>query len=1051
MRSEALILIFVAVIAASANPGSLGAQAITVSGRVIEAETGRPLPGAHVFLARTTYGEVSDAEGVFAIERVQPGAYTLVVSSIGYETARRSVQILKGEPLEGLEIELSSSFYELEGVEVSAEGDRAWQRHYETFREHILGATENAESAEILNREVLQFATDAAGRLTASADEPMFIENAALGYRITYVLLEFILDPQAGVLRFQGEPFFEEMPAASDQMSAEWMSRRQAAFEGSLAHLFAAIIDETTFDEGFSLYEGRNESPVDSRALTVSRLQGDRKEIAFETPLKIIFTRRIAGERGRFSLFKNQLIEEISLLHRHAGSVTIGRNGSYWPPDGLTMSGALGQRRLADMTPANFGDAPTLGENESDEPDSTHIVVQRTDKSHFQVRTENGSWSEILEALVANQWDNAGVLLGRPLEDGTYVNLFRLIDYHLFAGANPAVSEWLADQSSDITNYTEAERLRRENQLSAARKALISMLERTLDIPLQPVLLSLARVYFAEGDPLRGQGAVTQAIEHIQAPEEAALVFEEFKYVLEDDELIAFNALENAGDVKRFFNLLWLRRHPFPGRADNPRLTEHYRRLLYAEANYVHHGERAWATDPDRVGALELPAAYHLNRKFNDKGLIYIRHGEPADRITTLSGDMDFRTASFDIENLPDDPSGDVTSFELREKWMPEEYSWEQAWQPNESWRYEHPSFDVHFVLRGGGGNWRLTSQLPRYKDIFEDREQWGGIYAEMALNARAYESAKELDIYAGASGGGMATRMQSALLESGELSSRFIDQNTKDVSLGLGSDRHTWPAGVEPLTMHPMLATFRGEAGLTDVSIYFALPAGQLQQPEMDSSIVETGFSLFNASWESMAQSEGRLVWSAASGGNAIVSSFEASAPADSYSVAVYALQEATMRRGGYKAVLQMPDYSANTLLMSDIILAHNVQSASAEPPTSRKSLTLIPNPTSVFATSEPLHLVFELYNLVYGENDETDYSIRIQLNALKKKLFGVRSKPDLTVEARLSGRRASTVEFPEVDVSAVAPGRYELVVEVRDRVTNATTRKTRVVELVR
>ncbi|MDT0633205.1 carboxypeptidase-like regulatory domain-containing protein, partial [Rubrivirga litoralis] len=44
-------------------PGAL-AQAV-VTGRVVDAETGAPLPGVHVYLSGTTTGDVTDRGGAY--------------------------------------------------------------------------------------------------------------------------------------------------------------------------------------------------------------------------------------------------------------------------------------------------------------------------------------------------------------------------------------------------------------------------------------------------------------------------------------------------------------------------------------------------------------------------------------------------------------------------------------------------------------------------------------------------------------------------------------------------------------------------------------------------------------------------------------------------------------------------------------------------------------------------------------------------------------------------------------------------------------------------
>ncbi len=55
-----------------------------IVGQITDAKTGEPLPGVNVILVGTSYGAVSDFEGNYLILNLQPGIYTIRVSSIGY-------------------------------------------------------------------------------------------------------------------------------------------------------------------------------------------------------------------------------------------------------------------------------------------------------------------------------------------------------------------------------------------------------------------------------------------------------------------------------------------------------------------------------------------------------------------------------------------------------------------------------------------------------------------------------------------------------------------------------------------------------------------------------------------------------------------------------------------------------------------------------------------------------------------------------------------------------------------------------------------------------
>lgn len=69
-------------------PHTLFAQSGVVQGRVTDALTGDPLPGANVILEGTAFGAATDRDGEYYIPRVPTGDYTMFISYIGYENVR---------------------------------------------------------------------------------------------------------------------------------------------------------------------------------------------------------------------------------------------------------------------------------------------------------------------------------------------------------------------------------------------------------------------------------------------------------------------------------------------------------------------------------------------------------------------------------------------------------------------------------------------------------------------------------------------------------------------------------------------------------------------------------------------------------------------------------------------------------------------------------------------------------------------------------------------------------------------------------------------------
>jgi hypothetical protein len=88
------LTLFVAVAVASCFASSALAQGTgDIIGRVVDAETGSPLPFASVGIANSVLGANSQQDGGFLIRGLAPGRYTLRASYIGYEEQELTVTV----------------------------------------------------------------------------------------------------------------------------------------------------------------------------------------------------------------------------------------------------------------------------------------------------------------------------------------------------------------------------------------------------------------------------------------------------------------------------------------------------------------------------------------------------------------------------------------------------------------------------------------------------------------------------------------------------------------------------------------------------------------------------------------------------------------------------------------------------------------------------------------------------------------------------------------------------------------------------------------------
>jgi tetratricopeptide (TPR) repeat protein len=209
------------------------------------------------------------------------------------------------------------------------------------------------------------------------------------------------------------------------------------------------------------------------------------------------------------------------------------------------------------------------------------------------------------------------------------IGLYHIYRYILAALSPTEALQILKARPTTESLYFSAELLRRVKQLNDAEKIVRQMMLSPAGVPVQAMLLTLARIEVERGDVDSAEHHYWEAVDRIGTSLGAALIFDDLKYIVTDAELDEYAALSSDKKKQAFFRSFWARRNPTPSAPQNPRLIEHYRRLLVAEAEFEYYGFRTPFNDPERFKTFTFPRSYALNREYNDKGQIWIRHGKP--------------------------------------------------------------------------------------------------------------------------------------------------------------------------------------------------------------------------------------------------------------------------------------------------------------------------------------------------------------------------------------------------------------------------------------
>ena len=367
----------------------VGQAQLTIRGQVRSGKTEEVLPFATVFLSNTTKGTVTNEKGQFTLNNVPPGRFELIVSYMGFVTLKVPVQT---QDQKSYKLLLKPSDNQLPDVTVKArrrrDPDRAKQ--LALFTDHFIGLSENAAQCRLINPEVLSF-NQTTDRLIATANEPLLIDNKALGYRIKFQLDQFIYEYDSYQIAYEGNPVFEAMRPVNAKESERWAENRKKAYLGSMMHFARALYRRQVSQEGFAfqrVIERRNRNgdlirtglPGDT-TLTFPSLSNDRQVvslpmaryralldtirstdtqpvIAFKNLIQVTYTKEkeplTFQKARRFSKFGYKIVPQSSLIRLLKPGLTVEANGQFWPPQGIRSEGYWSWELVADDLPFDY-------------------------------------------------------------------------------------------------------------------------------------------------------------------------------------------------------------------------------------------------------------------------------------------------------------------------------------------------------------------------------------------------------------------------------------------------------------------------------------------------------------------------------------------------------------------------------------------------------------------------------------------------------------------------------------------------------------------------
>lgn len=341
----------------------------TLTGRIVDSASKKPLANASVFLNNAVAGGTSAENGTFTLTNVRPGQYDLVISCVGYETAHRNIIVNSDLKLGDLAVSVKTMMLQ----EVRIKSKNNWKRDYEMFKRFFFGTSGYASQCRIINKDlpdILDLDYDrTAGVFTAKSNAYMVIENKALGYEIRYYLNELKVDEYRYTSYYAGTAAFGEMKG-SESDRRRWQKHREEAYYGSSMHFLRAVIANNFTQEGFKVLRiGKKKSfggmqPLVNKPLAVGEFVkltdvAGEYALSFDDNLYVLYYKKIRKasqqDKAKFFAGSGNLGDPLTTtVYFNEPNAFFDANGILINPFSVSFNGNWGARLIAELLPVDY-------------------------------------------------------------------------------------------------------------------------------------------------------------------------------------------------------------------------------------------------------------------------------------------------------------------------------------------------------------------------------------------------------------------------------------------------------------------------------------------------------------------------------------------------------------------------------------------------------------------------------------------------------------------------------------------------------------------------
>ena len=548
-----------------------------------------------------------------------------------------------------------------------------------------------------------------------------------------------------------------------------------------------------------------------------------------------------------------------------------------------------------------------------------------------------------------------------------------------------------------------------ERGQSAAFREIALRLREVRALPLVALALLQRKDY---------EGALEKFETFISAldPEEASL-YRDISLVGTKREIRLYRRTPSEG-MAAFLDRFWMSKDPFKTYGGAARRTEHYRRVWHARTRF---GKKKWPWDK--------------------RGETYIRYGEP-----------DYKTNSRQPNpNVP-----------LDVQRVQEQLAHRLYGDPSIEANFVGPIFPVR-ADRGAARAPEATMGLPGWRPVTTS-DDWSAvpwevwIYKDVERGLEVvFTDEYHSDSYGYAPIPNLSPR-DLAELEGQGLSPLSVIQRFGAAAPAV---KMAALAGTEPELYRPQVnfkgldfyfdaLSFRGKDDKTELQVVIGLPIKNVALTgDVDTTVVvQQRVVLLDRSWNEHHKTVRDILVPISDrtrrGDNMAMDLVNLQTRPGHYELAVQAFRRETDLLQVYRMPIDLPDYSRDRLMLSDLQLSQRILEARTGSDSTfvRGSWKILPAPSRVFYTHDPIFVYFELYNLTRDDFGSTRYEVSYEVEArdvggsIIPFLPKLKKKDGRAIEVTYeqTGTETSVFDYVEMDLDVAKPGRYTLRVGIKD-----------------